>query len=244
MPAALAALLVFVPAQGGGPFEQQYQGTLGGSRVGLTVVYQGTAIASAHYFYQRYLADIPLTGSVENSRITLQETAGVFHLHFVGNGSEGGRPLDFENSVGMEGEWTSADGRQSYPVKIGGVAGRAYAPGERYYAAVTNESDAAFESRVQSLYRAVLGGDKPAAVRFISYPLTVNPANGVHKVYRSGAEVLAAWNQIFTPQLIALLREDLPHEMFVHEGMAMLGNGEVWFDNKGLAVVNTPSPLP
>jgi hypothetical protein len=33
----------------------------------------------------------------------------------------------------------------------------------------------------------------------------------------------------------------LPHDMFVHEGMAMVGDGEAWFDAKGLAVLNLTS---
>ena len=46
------------------------------------------------------------------------------------------------------------------------------------------------------------------------------------------------WSVAFPQTLIAKLREDIPHEMFVHEGEAMLGQGELWFDEFGLTVVN------
>jgi hypothetical protein len=48
----------------------------------------------------------------------------------------------------------------------------------------------------------------------------------------------ANWSRVFSPAFIAKLREDIPHEMFVHEGEAMLGQGKLWFDDKGLTVVN------
>jgi hypothetical protein len=51
---------------------------------------------------------------------------------------------------------------------------------------------------------------------------------------------LAAWNDFFTPAMIAELQRALPHDMFVHNGMAMIGNGEAWFDAKGLKALNVP----
>ena len=33
------------------------------------------------------------------------------------------------------------------------------------------------------------------------------------------------------------LKDALPHEMFVHDGMAMTLNGDVWFDARGAAVI-------
>src|SRR5437660_1495207 len=75
----------------------QYEGNLGDARIGLTVKREGNKIVGGHYFYQKFLRDIPITGSTENSHITLAESGeGTFHLHFVGNGSEKGQPLDFD----------------------------------------------------------------------------------------------------------------------------------------------------
>ncbi|MFY9725074.1 MAG: hypothetical protein WAJ87_06240 [Bryobacteraceae bacterium] len=163
---------------------------------------------------------------------------GTFHLRFVGNGSEEGRALDFENSIGMDGIWTSADGTRTYPVSLRGTLIRQGADSGHRYSDVTSGSDAAFEGRVQSCFRAILRGDKTTAVRFISYPLHASFPNRKSRVYRNSAEVLAAWNDLFPPAMVAKLREDLPHDMFVHDGMAMLGNGEAWFDAKGLADLN------
>ena len=223
------------------PVHHQYEGKLGENRIGLTVIRTGNRIQGGHYFYQKFLKDIPLTGSFDGSQITLDEMGtGTFRLHFVGSGSNGGRPLDFGNSVGMEGVWVSLDGARSYPVSLGGTTIWQGAEGERRYSGVTNESDAAFEQRVQSFYLAALRGDKATASRFIHYPLHVNFANGAKKTFRNSAQLLAAWNDVFTPLLLKKLEDALPHDMSIHRDGVMLGNGEAWFDARGLTALNVP----
>jgi len=95
-----------------------YEGTLGSTRIGLTLVVKGgNAITSGHYFYAKYLTDIPLTGAMQSSALTLKgQDGGTFALKFTGNGSEGGKPLDFSNSVGLEGTWSN--GAKTLPVKL------------------------------------------------------------------------------------------------------------------------------
>lgn len=226
---------------GSGTVQHQYQGTLGSSSIGMTIVRVGNTIKGGHYFYRKYLEDIPLTGTEQDSTVTLREPGGgTFHLHFTGNGSNGTAPLDFENSIGMEGTWTRPDGLHTDRVLLRGTAIEYGNPDDRY-ASITSAPAAVFEKRVQSLVRAVLAGDRTTAIRFISYPLSVNLANGERKRCHTPAEVLAAWDEIFTAALVEDLRKDLPHDMFVHEGAAMLGNGEAWFDAKGLSTVNVPA---
>lgn len=218
----------------------QYEGTLGNGLIGMTILRRGNDLKGGHYFYQKYLKDISLTGAVQGSNITLNEPNGAFHLHFIGNGSEHGEPLNFENSVGMNGTWTTADSRRSYPVSLSGAYEVDYSG--RRYAQVTDDSDAAFEKRVQACFHATLAGDKNTVLRLIGYPLSVNLPNGRRKIFKNSNQVLAAWNSVFTSALIAKLSRDLPHDMFVHNGEAMLGDGEAWFDAKGLAVLNIPDP--
>jgi len=58
--------------------QHQYEGSLGKSRIGMTIIREGDKIEGGHYFYQRYLVDIPITGTVEDgSRVTLREPGGV-----------------------------------------------------------------------------------------------------------------------------------------------------------------------
>lgn len=217
----------------------QYTGTLGQSRIGMTLILEAGRARSGHYFYQRYLTDIPLSVGEEPGTITLKESSGgVFQLHFKGNGSEGGKPLNFENSVGMEGAWTSANGSQTFPVNLRLTGMMPGPPDQRRYAMITNEPDVSFEKRVQAFYRAVIAGDRAQAARYVSYPLRVN--GKTTRTLRTPAEFIAAWDTIFTPAYLARLRNDLPHDMFMHNGMAMIGDGDAWFDDKGAAALNVP----
>jgi hypothetical protein len=242
-PIALAGAVCLLLAAGvaakqsAGQSEQmQYSGTLGQSRIGVTLEVDNGRAIRGHYFYQKYLKDIPVTAAQESGTRLLKVAGGVLKLHFKGNGSEGHAPLTFENSVGLDGTWTSADGARSLPVRLRGQMVLAKSKDGRRYSDVTSESDAAFEKRVQAFYRAVLAGNRTEATRYVSYPLRVN---GKHpRTIKNAAQLLAAWDFIFTPTFMAKLRNDLPHDMFVHQGMAMLGDGDVWFDAKGAAVVN------
>lgn len=108
----------------------------------------------------------------------------------------------------------------------------------RWYADVTNDSDAAFEARARRFVEAVIRGDRAGAAGAVSYPLRVNARHT--RSIRNRAALLAAWNSIFTSAVLANLRDAMPHEMFVRNGQAMVANGTVWFDGKGASVVNPP----
>jgi hypothetical protein len=111
-------------------------------------------------------------------------------------------------------------------------------PGQPMYANVTSRPDAAFEAMVQAVQKSILGGDRIITAKHTHFPLTVNVGRE-HITIHNAVQLQANWSRIFFPAFLAKLRQDIPHEMFVHEGEAMLGKGELWFDGKGLATVNT-----
>jgi hypothetical protein len=215
------------------------EGTIGQNRIGMTLlVNPAGTVMGGHYFYANDLKDIPLRAGTQGTGIVLYgPEGGQFALQFKGNGSEADKPLNFHNSIGMEGRWMK--GASSYPLELQTKAtteGRANA---RWYQDVTGESDAAFEAKVQSFYNAVLSGDRSSAARFIDFPLRINHA-GKSRTIRSAAQLSAQWKQIFTPACIAALKKAIPHDMFVRNGQAMLGDGVVWFGPKGAQSINIP----
>jgi hypothetical protein len=216
-----------------------YTGTLGEARIGLTLLVNDSgAIQGGHYFYAKYLKDIPLSGSFANGRVTLNESGGgVFTLAFKGNGSENGKPLDFNNSVGLQGAWTNAG--KSLPVKLDSASADVVQGNSRWYEDVTQESDAAFEARVQGFRTAVLAGDHAAAARYVEFPLRVN-SGGKSRTIRIAAQLSAQWGSIFTLQCVSALKNAVPHDMFVRNGQAMLGDGVAWFGPKGAQAINIP----
>jgi hypothetical protein len=232
--------------------EQSFRGTLGAGRIGLTVVLPasgGDGALAGRYFYAKYMKDIPLTGSLQGGRLTLREPGGgAFALGFVGNGSEGGKPPGFRNSVGLAGSW-SGNGK-SFPVKLelasgapsaSGSAGAlpATAVGGRRYGQVTNESDGAFEARVQGFRNAVLTGDRAGAARYVQFPLRVN-GGGKSTTVASAIQLGSAWERIATPAFVEAMKKATPHELFVSNGMAMMGDGIAWFGPKGAVALNLP----
>jgi hypothetical protein len=224
--------------EAGSATQISYEGNLGPARIGLTVVVKSGVVSGGHYFYAKYLTDIPLTGSIQPGVLALKgQDGGAFALKFVGNGSEAGKPLDFENSVGLEGTW-SKDGK-SLPVKLT-AGGQSQAPATgRWYEMVTDQSDAAFEAKVQGFYKAAFAGDHAAAARNVSFPLRVNQ-NGKSRMIHNAAELAAKWDTIFTPAYLAALKKDMPHDLGIVQGQAMLGDGQAFFDDKGATALNIP----
>jgi hypothetical protein len=211
-------------------------GTIGSYRVGLNyTVRNRTELVRAHYFYASQLKDIPLTGALQGEAVDLKgEDGSIFRLHFVGNGSNGAEPLTFYNSVGLTGILVL--GSRTLPVNLTGEHGTSN-PGQRLYENVTSQPDAEFEAMIQAARRAILRGDPNLAAKYVHFPLRVN-IDRKHLMLQNPAQLEANWPRVFSPAFIAKLRKDIPHEMFVHEGEAMLGQGHLWFDDKGLTVVN------
>lgn len=104
---------------------------------------------------------------------------------------------------------------------------------DRIYGDVTTEPDGVFEARVRRFVAAVLRGDRRTASGIVSCPLRLYGARtGVVATRRA---LLARWKGVFTPTIMAGLREAVPHDMFTRNGEAALGGGEMWFDATGLA---------
>ncbi len=217
-----------------------YEGTLGSQRIGMTlIVKDGRLVPDSHYFYNRHLTDIPLTGTADRN-VTLNEPGGgTFTLQFKGNGSNGNAPLTFDNSVGLTGSWRGTDGK-TYPVALigGGGSGPADPPGTRRYQNVTDKSDAAFEAQAQGFYKAVLAGDRAGTARHVSYPLRVNFSSTRHVQIKTPAELNAEWSKIFNAAWLRKAADAAPHDMSVVRGQAMLGNGLAFFGNGGAEVIN------
>ncbi len=216
-----------------------FTGMVGQSRIGMTLLVNAAGtVTGGHYFYASDLKDISLQAGTQGSGIILFDPeGGQFALRFKGNGSEAGKPLDFHNSVGMEGRWMKNDG--SYPVKLQMQQSSQGPANARWYEDVTSESDAAFEARVQGFYKAVLAGDRATASRYVDFPLRVNQ-NGKSRMVKTAAQLSAEWGKIFTPACIDAFRNAMPHDLFVRNGQAMLGDGIAWFGPKGAQVINVP----
>lgn len=218
----------------------EMRGTVGSSKIGVALTIRDyRTFIEGHYFYVRYLTDIPLTGSMRGEALELNEPGGgSFHLHLVSNASVAGQGLTFYNSIGLEGVWIKNG--MMLPVRIRGDHETPGAGSAEFYPSLAADPNV-YETRVRRCIRSVLEGDKNTAATLVSYPLRVN--GSVSFLVRTRTELLKRWNQIFTPSVMKALRDAVPHEMFEHDGQIMIGNGDVWFNELGMVAINQNDAL-
>jgi len=86
-----------------------------------------------------------------------------------------------------------------------------------------------FLVKVQQAFRA---GDRAEVLGLIRVPLRVNQPDGKGPVwYRDIHQVKASFDVIFDRQTIDAILEQSPESIFSRDIGAMVGVGEVWFDN-------------
>ena len=210
------------------------EGSLGASRIGMTLVLaNGEVRPGSHYFYQKYLKDIPLTGTVGNEIVLHEPGGGTFTLHAEGGDAT---PQDLENSTSLRGAWNG--GGKTFPATLGLGSIATFAPGHRY-ADASDVSDAAFEAQVQGFTAGIMAGDRAAAMRHVAFPLRVNTGEGHFFTVETPAQLDAAWPRVFSAAWIAALAKEPPHDMGTIQDQVALGAGLAFFDRKGkLSIVN------
>ena len=222
-----------------GIWTKEMRGTVGSNRIGVALTIQDNrTLIAAHYFYAKYLINIPLTGSIQGKEFELNAPGGgSFHLHFIGDGSAAGQTLTFFNSIGLEGVWIGNG--QTLPVKIHPDYEFFGSGSADFYGGIDST---VYEARVRKCIRSVIKGDKNAAAELVSYPLRVNGSPSFS--LKTKTELLARWDRIFTPSVMKALRDAVPHEMFMRNDQAMIGNGDVWFNETGyITVINQTDAL-
>ncbi|MBW0006409.1 MAG: hypothetical protein JO335_01720 [Sphingomonas sp.] len=83
----------------------------------------------------------------------------------------------------------------------------------------------AFLARLQTAVRA---DDRAAILGLINYPLRVNGSRA--RIYRDAASVSRDFDRIFTAKVRRAILAQKAGELFVRDQGAMIGDGEVWFD--------------
>lgn len=89
-----------------------------------------------------------------------------------------------------------------------------------------SEAYAKFLPRLQG---AIRSGDRRAVSGLIQYPLRVNAAGGT-RIYSDRKSVEEDFERIFTPRVKSAILAQNAGQLFVRDQGAMIGNGEVWFD--------------
>ncbi|MRR51787.1 MAG: hypothetical protein EG825_12900 [Rhodocyclaceae bacterium] len=218
-----------------------YDGTLGGRyQVRMTLVFAGEEV-SGLYFYSSQLKDIPLKGSViDGTNILLDEFDGAGNVvaHFEGKFPERDPRGRFGNSkLGCEvivGSWHKVNSPESLPVYLSLESGTAGSLTNRYAPAGADD-DNMIHRRVYRFWNAVRLGDKKTVAAAIAYPIRVHLPTG-RKRLSNPTELIANYDDIFSPKYREAIANALPRNMFVRDQGIMLGSGEVWFGPDGKVI--------
>ena len=81
-------------------------------------------------------------------------------------------------------------------------------------------------------WRAVKAGDRATVAAQLRYPAAVS-VGGKPRRLRGPKDLLAVYDQVFTPDFTAAILDGMSRNMFVRDEGAMLGNGWAWFGADG-----------
>ena len=85
-------------------------------------------------------------------------------------------------------------------------------------------------------------GDRNGLAALVKYPLDIRDGDRV-KTYRSAAEVVRAFDAVFTRGVMNTIAAAEYESLFVNDSGAMIGDGEIWFDGwDGAVLIKAISP--
>ena len=100
---------------------------------------------------------------------------------------------------------------------------------EREASAKASPDNRGFQAFLAHLQRAVRANDKNAIIGLISFPLRVNYKGGARS-YGDARSVERDFDRIFTPQGRRAVLTQSRDPIFSRDIGAMVGDGELWFD--------------
>jgi hypothetical protein len=141
-------------------------------------------------------------------------------------------PAAVASEQGMADNVVVTGSRMRKPALDAPSAARSMSPGQKY---------ADFLSRLQSAARA---GNHGEIIALIDFPLRVNAAPGGARIYRDPASVERDFDRIFTARVKRAILRQRAERLFVRDQGAMIGDGEVWFDQTcPNAACSPPGPV-
>ena len=217
-----------------------YDGKIGKNyRVGMTLVMDGNKVDGT-YFYSTQLKDIRLKGKVvDSNRIVLDEldATGKTTARFEGSFPEqypsfGKGKLGCEIIVGI---WQSIDSTKKLPFffskrnnSMGSLAHR--------YTLAGAQDDVLIHRNARRFWDAIKRQDKDTVASLIVYPINVRLTGSTKRIHDS-KELIANYDEIFSPRYRESILSELPHNMFGGGDGIMFGHGQVYFGSNGKVIV-------
>lgn len=215
----------------------------------MVLYYQQPDKVKGVYFYTDRLKDIRIDGQINGGRTLALEQyddAGQITASFEGEfpAVDPRRELHGElNCDVITGTWRAADSKRelSFYLRLSSE-GYDVAPGHLYEGAGAHDDELINNAALK--YRAaVIGNDRKTVADLINYPINVSVGGRVIRI-RNRHELSLSYQEIFTPEYRAAIRQSVPRAMFSNYQGIMLGDGEAWFGPDGkVKAINPVLPV-
>ena len=211
---------------------KNYAGTIGGHvKIGMTLIITNKDVVGT-YFYNKWLQDILIKGSIEQRNIILNEFSkdgnidGIFKGKFLNHAPEyGNRQIEYEV---FEGVWSRQDGSgaKNFRLVMDSATYRPKGCGRYFIAGFSN--DKTVEAFVKNFQQAVIAEDKKKVASMVAYPIHVN-VRGKYLTITNKADFVRNHDRIFYKDFLERIKNAVPHNMFAKASGVMFGSkGEIW----------------
>ncbi|MGK0466892.1 hypothetical protein [Clostridium sp.] len=139
----------------------------------------------------------------------------------------------------IEGTWISADNKISYPFVLkleGGLPGAEY--GKKYTQFVNNKSDQDVENFVSKVQSYIVNNKKEQLSEEIRYPINVKINNNIIKI-KNKDDLIKNYDKIFTVEYKQAISKARTKYLFANYQGIMVGNGQIWINDRTLAGDNS-----
>jgi len=194
-----------------------YQGKMREDMVILMSLYPQEKDIVGSYFYENEREETTLKGKAEGTKIILFE--------YDDKGQKTGSFIGTMETVDrIEGIWTSADGKMSYPFALSLssiLPGAEY--GKRYAVAVSNASDQEVENYAGTIQDYIMNSEKKLS-KEMQYPINVKIDGKVSEI-KNQDEFIKNYDKIFSPGYKQSMSHAFTKYMFANWQGVMFGSG-------------------
>lgn len=206
-------------------FWNDFEGNIGNARVRMGLYLEDSGKITGSYCYNRVDTRISLTGKVQGNTVELTEWIdGKPHARFSGK-------LKTDSADRFEGSWTSLANNQSTPFRLTYQSNSHGAPDERYGEFLMG-SDQEVEQFMKKIKTAIVKGDRNWLADQFQYPMTTLLNGKTAARIKTKKEFLEKYNQIIHPAFKSRMAGLCTCHLFFNYRGAMLGNGEIWINNR------------
>ena len=199
-----------------------YVGKISKTNISLSIYLNENGKLSGNYCYAKYDKRIALAGEVRGNEVVLYEMIdGKQGAQFKGT-------LKTDSTDHFEGTWS--DGKTSLPFNVHLSSMNSGSPTKRYRD--TKQSDAAVEAYMKKVKTAILSGNAAWLSTQVSYPYKVSGPDGKIKSLKNKEELVANYKLVVSESLKQRIADICTCNLFMNYRGVMLGNGEVWINER------------